>query len=153
MTKIHKISFFEPVKFGGSKHKVKLPSFINYINSIAFFVPNSKMFIEVQTYQSVLRNFIPIVDVSVNLFEQNNSILDFKLNNNEFKIVEEVPLGLPNYKIRNIFSFDNLKIPINKENIKNANTTVVFKNTPELVYYNSFIHFIEPNVEMYVEYE
>jgi len=147
--------FSNILKNGGCKEIFKLPSYINHIEAIGFFISNPLF--SSGTGLSPIHIFNAVV-VSLNLFNQNNSIIDLKLNQNEFIIFEDTAtLGLA-IKSNHYFDINKILVPLNKDNIKNTNTTIVFKESEKLkemrsdVTYGAIYTDWRPTVEMYIKY-
>ncbi len=163
ITKIHTIDFadvFETKQ--GSKHQFKIPSFIDEIVSVALFITNPVFCSDdviPPRYNFTVLNFFTAVEVSLLLFNENNSILEYLLANNEFLSITEIkqPIGGLGADFKIDFNMDlaKIEIPINKENLRNSYSTIVFKKAPSFDYHTSSIGVPgwKPNVRMIIKYK
>lgn len=144
LTYIHKQSFADVLKFGGSKILIDLPSCIERIVSISFFISNSIM------QEDIANKLIfSAVDISLILFSNNQSILNYSALNNQFYDINGF----------NRFSFESIKIPVFKKNINNTKSVLIFKKSKALeivekdVELKPLFENWKPTIEMYIEYE
>jgi hypothetical protein len=159
--KLYRRTFADVLSNGGSKEDFKLPSYINKIRQIGFFISNPILNKATNTYAYLIKQIFPALHVSLMLFSQNNSIIDYSLINNEFIFLENYNIYLDTvdpYTINNVFSLQDVLMPIYKENKKNTKTKIVFKPTADLLAmrnsstYSAFFASWQPTIEMYVAY-
>jgi len=162
MRKTTKIKYFEFEDVlglhNGSKKEFKLPSYIDNIKNIGLYISNPKSLSSVGLYKDAIKYIFNAVEVSILLFNQNNTILDFQLISNNF--IELKPTYLrsePDYRIDYNFSLKNILVPINKKNISNTLSTIIFKET-EMFYEKKkdlSLPFADwkPNVILYLEHD
>ena len=152
---LYSIKFENVLANGGFKKSIKLPSDIRFIQNIGLFISNPIN----STVTLSKKNIFPAIIATVNLFTQNNSILDLRLMNNEFSLLRETFVsGLRGLEFERYFDLNKIFIPINKNNVKNTNSMIVFKETDELkvmrtdATYGADYTAWQPEIEMFIEY-
>ncbi len=162
MRKTTKIKYFEFKDVlgvnRGSKTEFKLPSYIDNIKNIGLYISNPVDFTSEDLYSNVIKYLFNAVEVSILLFNQNNTILDFQLISNNFvEVISLYTRGVPDYRIDYNFSLRKIFVPINKKNIRNVKSTIIFKET-EMFYEKKkdlslpFTNW-KPNVILYIEHD
>jgi hypothetical protein len=148
--------FQHVLRNGGYKETFKLPSDIKYIRNIGFFISNPRHI--PGTLASTKEHIFKAISASLNLFNQNNTIVDFELFNNEFIMLMTDNGGSKSYAVERYFNLNKIFIPINKKNLINTNSVIIFKETDELKamkenasYGVDYLNW-KIEVEMYIEY-
>ncbi len=159
MRKIEHIEFSNVLENNkGSKLVVKIPSAIERITNIGLYISNP-LKSNFATIDEALSSLFNAVEISVLFFNQNNTILDFQLISNQFvgyeKIDDSFGTG-KNFRIVYNFSLKKIFIPTKIFNIRNTETTIIFKETDVLSRKRQLIPAYanwKPNVIIYLEHE